>query len=105
MDGDGTVVVGKLVKVYAGGVRAVYGIDVTVDSGDLFGFLGPDGAGKTATMKVLSTLWGWDAVLPGLFRLTGLTAALVTPAAWSFRKATTQPAPARSIPSQPDRRR
>ena len=89
MDCDGTVVVGNLVKVYAGGVRAVDGIDVTVDSGDLFGFLGPDGAGKTTTMKVLSTLWGWDAVLPGLFWLTGLTVALVTLATWSFRKATT----------------
>ena len=56
MDGDGTVVVEKLVKVYAGGVRAVDGIDVTVESSELFGFLGPNGAGKTTTMKVLTTL-------------------------------------------------
>ena len=31
--------------------------------------------------------WEWDAILPGLFWLTGLTVALVTLATWSFRKA------------------
>jgi len=50
------VVVEKLVKVYPGGIRAVAGIDFTVDQGEFVGFLGPNGAGKSTTMKVLSTL-------------------------------------------------
>jgi len=35
---------------------AVDGIDLSVDSGKIFGFLGPNGAGKTTTIKLLTTL-------------------------------------------------
>ena len=45
-----------LVKVYPGGMRAVDGIDVTVDRGEFFAFLGPNGAGKTTTIRILTTL-------------------------------------------------
>ena len=53
-----------LVKVYggngddagAGVVRAVDGIDFHVDRGEFFGFLGPNGSGKTTTIKILTTL-------------------------------------------------
>ena len=50
------VTVEKLVKVYSGGVRALSEIDFTVSKGEFFGFLGPNAAGKSTTMKVLSTL-------------------------------------------------
>ena len=50
------VEVEQLVKVYAGGTRAVDGIDFIVKEGEFFGFPGPNGAGKTTTMKVMSTL-------------------------------------------------
>lgn len=36
--------------------RAVDGIDLTVETGEIFGVLGPNGAGKTTTMKMLATL-------------------------------------------------
>lgn len=37
-------------------VTAVNGINLTVNSGEIFGFLGPNGAGKTTTMRMLTTL-------------------------------------------------
>ena len=41
-----------LVKRY-GGVTAVAGIDLDVESGDSYGFLGPNGSGKTTTVRML----------------------------------------------------
>ena len=37
-------------------VEAVVGVDLTVRSGEIFGFLGPNGAGKTTTLRMLATL-------------------------------------------------
>lgn len=37
-------------------VRALDGLSVTVNSGEIFGFLGANGAGKTTTLKLLMTL-------------------------------------------------
>jgi ABC-2 type transport system ATP-binding protein len=37
-------------------VRAVRGVDLTVDEGEIVGFLGPNGAGKTTTLRMLTTL-------------------------------------------------
>lgn len=39
-----------------GGVVAVDGIDLTVRSGETFGLIGPDGAGKTTTIRLLTGL-------------------------------------------------
>jgi len=45
----------SLSKSY-GQIIAVDGIDLSVNSGKIFGFLGPNGAGKTTTIKLLTTL-------------------------------------------------
>lgn len=45
----------SLSKSY-GDVVAVDSIDLSVESGQIFGFLGPNGAGKTTTIKLLTTL-------------------------------------------------
>jgi ABC-2 type transport system ATP-binding protein len=41
---------------YFAGVKAVDGVDLRVESGGIFGFLGPNGSGKTTTVKVLTTI-------------------------------------------------
>jgi ABC-2 type transport system ATP-binding protein len=48
-------VANSLSKSY-GSIIAVGGIDLSVNSGKIFGFLGPNGAGKTTTIKLLTTL-------------------------------------------------
>ncbi len=50
------VSVSDLVKVYAGGVRALDGVSFEVEAGETFGFLGPNGAGKTTAIRILVTL-------------------------------------------------
>ena len=40
----------------AGVVEAVRGVDLDVETGEIFGFLGPTGAGKTTTLRMLTTL-------------------------------------------------
>ena len=42
----------NLTKVYEG-VKAVDSLDLTVAKGDVFGFLGPNGSGKTTTMGMM----------------------------------------------------
>ncbi|MCU0506454.1 MAG: ATP-binding cassette domain-containing protein [Chloroflexi bacterium] len=44
-----------------GEVRALAGVDLTVDEGSLVGVLGPNGAGKTTAVRILATLLRPDA--------------------------------------------
>jgi ABC-2 type transport system ATP-binding protein len=37
-------------------IEAVRGVDLSVGTGEIFGFLGPNGAGKTTTLRMLATL-------------------------------------------------
>src|SRR5678809_175198 len=43
-----------LTRMY-GAIAALYGLDLTVNKGDLFGFIGSNGAGKTTTLRILAT--------------------------------------------------
>lgn len=45
-----------LQKQYAGGVKALKGINLTVPVGEFFGLLGPNGAGKTTTIGITTGL-------------------------------------------------
>ncbi|MDX2346495.1 MAG: ABC transporter ATP-binding protein [Legionella sp.] len=46
----------QLYKTYAGGVEALKGIDLTIESGDFFALLGANGAGKSTTIGLISSL-------------------------------------------------
>jgi ABC-2 type transport system ATP-binding protein len=45
-----------LIKAYPGGKTALNGISFAVERGEIFGFLGPNGSGKTTTVRILVTL-------------------------------------------------
>ena len=51
----------ELTKVY-GDIRAVDNLTLELREGDVFGYIGPNGSGKTTTMRILATLlqptWG-----------------------------------------------
>ena len=50
-----------LTKAY-GDLHAIDNLNLDLDEGDLFGYIGPNGSGKTTTMRILATLlqpsWG-----------------------------------------------
>lgn len=52
-----------------GDQRAVDGLSARIEAGEIFGFLGPDGAGKTTLFRILTTLIAADA---GEARVLGL---------------------------------
>jgi len=66
-----SVTVNNIVKFYGKKnetVKALQGISFSVDKGEIFGIIGPDGAGKTSLFRILTTLLlpdGGDANVDG----------------------------------------
>jgi drug efflux transport system ATP-binding protein len=59
LPGAGGVTVNNITKLYGSKkapVQALYGISFEVAKGELFGIIGPDGAGKTSLFRILTTL-------------------------------------------------
>jgi ABC-2 type transport system ATP-binding protein len=67
---DPVIVIDNLYKSY-GKVQAVKGISIRVEQGEIFGFLGPNGSGKTTTIRCML-----DVIRPtsGTLRVLGLDA-------------------------------
>ncbi len=55
-----------------GSRRALQGLTFSVEKGEIFGFLGPNGGGKSTTFKILSTLYPTP---PGQIKVFGLDLA------------------------------
>jgi len=54
---DGPAIeVDQLTKEFRGGVRALDGVTFRVERGEVFGYLGRNGAGKSTTLRILTTL-------------------------------------------------
>ncbi|MBI0381876.1 ATP-binding cassette domain-containing protein, partial [Streptomyces albiflaviniger] len=53
---DAAVETRGLIKRYRGGQLAVDALDLSVPRGSVFGFLGPNGSGKTTTIRMLMGL-------------------------------------------------
>lgn len=65
------IIANNLVKKYKSGkeiIEAVLGVSLQVEKGELFGIIGPDGAGKTSLFRMLTTLLvpdGGNALVDG----------------------------------------
>ncbi|MGW7051894.1 ATP-binding cassette domain-containing protein [Streptomyces sp. NPDC054887] len=56
MDSETVIDTRGLTKRFRGGQLAVDGLDLSVPAGSVFGFLGPNGSGKTTTIRMLMGL-------------------------------------------------
>lgn len=56
LSSDVAIDVRDLVKIYPGGVRGVDGLTFRVLPGEIYGLVGPNGSGKTTTLRIIATL-------------------------------------------------
>jgi putative ABC transport system ATP-binding protein len=62
-----------VVKEYPGGVRALAGVDLTIERGELVAIVGPSGSGKTTLLQIMGTL---DRPTAGEVRVDGRDVAV-----------------------------
>ncbi len=74
----GELIISDIEKQYAGGVRALENVSLTVASGEFVSLLGPSGCGKTTLLRIVA---GFETADRGEVKLNGRR--LDTVAAWS----------------------
>jgi len=72
------IVLSRLVKEYAGGVRAVDGLDLSIADGEFFALLGPSGCGKTTLLRSIA---GLETVTSGRIEIGGNDVTALQPGA------------------------
>ncbi len=50
------VEVRNLVKIYPGGIKGVDGVTFSVEEAEIYGLIGPNGSGKTTTLRIIATI-------------------------------------------------
>lgn len=60
LEGSIVLTIKNFTKSYKGGVKAVDDLSLTVESGDIYGFIGHNGAGKTTTIKAVAGILDFD---------------------------------------------
>ncbi len=50
------VEVENLVKIYPGGIKGIDGVTFSVEEGEIYGLIGPNGSGKTTTLRIIATI-------------------------------------------------
>ena len=54
------LVIKNLTKTYKGGKKAVDGLNLTIEPGEIYGFIGHNGAGKTTTIKCVTGILDFE---------------------------------------------
>jgi branched-chain amino acid transport system ATP-binding protein len=75
VNGSGSRLVAEKIRVHFEGVRAVDGVDLTLEQGQIMGLIGPNGAGKTTFMNAVSSFVSLTGgrVFVGDSEVTGLS--------------------------------
>ena len=64
-------------KVFAGDVRAVDAVDLTIGSGEFMVLVGPSGCGKSTLLRMVA---GWETITEGEIQIGGARANEIAPA-------------------------
>lgn len=76
----------NLTKIYPNGKKAVSDLSITIEDGDLYGFIGKNGAGKTTTLKACLTIHDYDTGDILCFVYFGFSICIANNADWNFIK-------------------
>ena len=81
----------NLTKIYPNGKKAVSDLSITIEDGDLYGFIGKNGAGKTTTLKACLTIHDYDTCKSIIFKLLSIYSNNSVPSKYIYICGATNP--------------